>query len=112
MAKEIFIGRPNMGTARKTKPRVHQTKFGDGYELRMADGINHKPRTWPLVFSGNFEEHTTQLDFIEECGGVTSFQWLDPRGETKTYVCREWESEQVEFGVYELRCDFEQVFDL
>jgi hypothetical protein len=31
-----------------TKPRVRTAMFGDGYEQRLADGINNAPRAWSL----------------------------------------------------------------
>ena len=113
MATKIFWARPNIGADRNTEPRVQSTKFGDGYELRVRDGINTAPITWSgLVFTAPYEEHQRQLDFIEECGGADSFLWTDPRGEERRYVCRKWSARQAVLGVYELSCDFEEVFDV
>jgi len=113
MAIGQFWARPNLGAQRKTKPRIQSTRFGDGYELRIKDGINVSPVIWAnLVFTAHYAEHKAQLDFIEAQAGATAFEWTDPRGDTRKFVCREWASEQVGLGVYELTCDFEEVFDL
>ena len=113
MATKIFWARPNIGGERNTEPRVQSVRFGDGYELRVRDGINTGPITWSgLVFTASFEEHDRQVKFIEDCAGVDSFAWVDPRGEERRYVCRRWVARQAVPGVYELSCDFEEVFDL
>ena len=32
----------------QTSSRVIKAQFGDGYQLRMIDGINNTPRKWAL----------------------------------------------------------------
>ena len=39
------------GVSQTPKPRVLTAKFGDGYEMRVRDGINNTPRAWGLTFA-------------------------------------------------------------
>lgn len=39
------------GIAQAPKPRVLKAQFGDGYEMRVRDGINNTPRSWGLNFA-------------------------------------------------------------
>ncbi|WP_323016482.1 phage tail protein [Castellaniella sp.] len=112
MATQVFPGRPNLGAPQKKKPRINSVRFGDGYELRSQDGINASPATWAVTFTGNWAEHQPRIAVLEACGGVQYFRWTDPRGRTANFICREWEDRQVEFGVYEITAEFEEVFDL
>ena len=36
------------GIQQTVKPRVLKAQFGDGYEMRVRDGINNTPREWSL----------------------------------------------------------------
>ena len=93
------------------QPSVIQTKFGDGYELRVAQGINFKPRSWSATFSKGSSEAAAILAFLEARGGIESFNWTDPLNNTGTYVCRQWSAGQTVFGVYSVSATFEQIFE-
>lgn len=111
MSKPTFTWSPDLGAQQTVKPTVTQTKFGDGYELRVTAGINSKPRSWDVTFSKGIAEATSILNFLEERGGVESFNWTDPMDKEGTYVCREWNGSQQAFGVYVISAKFEQVFE-
>jgi len=111
MSKPTFTWTPDLGAQQSIKPNVTQTKFGDGYELRVAQGINTQPRTWAVTFSKGPNEMTAILDFLEARAGVEAFNWTDPFNKAGTYVCREWSANQVVFGVYSVSATFEQVFE-
>ena len=32
---------PDRGLSRTSKPKIRSAKFGDGYEQRLADGLNY-----------------------------------------------------------------------
>ena len=42
---------PDKGMTRSSKPRVRIAKFGDGYEQRIVDGINHLEESYSVNFS-------------------------------------------------------------
>ncbi len=50
------------GAAETPKPRVLKAQFGDGYEMRVRDGINNAPRTWSLVFNNRTREDIDNLN--------------------------------------------------
>jgi phage-related protein len=111
MARPIFTWSPDLGARRNSKPAVKPTKFGDGYEVRVANGINTAPAKWTMRFTRNYAEVGAAFAFLEIQAGITSFTWTDPLNVTAVYICREWDMAQNQFGVYELSCVFEQVFE-
>lgn len=111
MSLVSFAWKPDLGASQAIKPTVNPTKFGDGYELRVPNGINSRPKKWTLTFTKNLVEASQILDFLYARGGSEAFQWIDPMGAEGTYVCREWESRQQDFGIYAVSATFEQVFE-
>lgn len=111
MSKPTFTWNPDLGAAQRITPLVTQTKFGDGYELRVAKGINTTPRTWKVSFTRSASEAQNILAFLEARAGMESFAWTDPMNKEGTYVCREWGGNQKAFGVYVVQATFEQVFE-
>lgn len=106
-----FIWRPDLGAERDETPNVTATKFGDGYESRLASGLNPLGSKWAVEFTKGLKEYKQIRAFLKEAGAVKSFLWEDPEGEQGIYVCRSWKSRQVEFGVYLITGTFEQVFE-
>ena len=49
------------GISEAPKPRVLKAQFGDGYEMRIRDGINNTPRKWSLVFNNRTREDIDNL---------------------------------------------------
>lgn len=111
MTKPVFQWKPDLGAQRTVKPSVRPVKFGDGYEMRVPLGVNYKPRSWSVRFTRAISEIQPLLDFLEARGGVEAFSWVDPLGNTGTYVCREWNHTQQGFGLYAVSGTFEQVFE-
>lgn len=111
MSKLTFEWSPDLGASKATKSTVQATKFGDGYELRLASHINFTPCKWSVTFTRNASEIAPILEFLEARGGLESFYWKDPLDKTAIYVCREWDSEQQNQGLYKVTADFEQVFE-
>lgn len=111
MSKQTFQHSPDLGAKRLIKPRVGQIKFGDGYELRLRHGINTSPRQWSVVFTRGAGEAMEILSFLEARNAAESFLWTDPLNKVGTFVCREWSSAQVKFGIYKVDAVFEEVFE-
>jgi phage-related protein len=73
-------------------PRVRVSKFGDGYEQRVRDGINHDLDKWVISFTKRSGVDIDGVyDFLKARGGDEAFQWT-PRGEStpRIFVCRKW----------------------
>ena len=92
----------------KCKPTVESTKNGEGYEQRTSIGINSKPRKWSVRVNKNV---AAALNFLETHNGEKSFMWTDPLGVTSMYLCREWTCNHVGADIFDISCDFEQVFE-
>jgi len=87
---------PDKGLNATSEPVLFLTQFGDGYEQRVANGINNLKQT----FSINFENRTKEeiddiIAFFVNKAGVTSFDFTYPdsnnSGETTIKViCESW----------------------
>lgn len=103
---------PNLGATSKHTPLVSTVSFGDGYELRVGQSVNRIKSSWDVEFSRPLQEIVEIKKFLEARGGLESFRWTDPIGESKAYVCREWNGPtQQHKGVYVISCTFEEVFE-
>lgn len=112
MSRDTFTWKPLLGSELSEEPNVTTLRFGDGYEARVPSGLNNQLKKWSLVFEEPLIEHNKIKAFLRKQGGVKSFIWTSPDGLTDIYICRSWKSKQRGFGVYEVSCVFEQVFEI
>lgn len=96
--------------SRTQKPRVRVAAFGDGYEQRVADGINTAPRTWSLTWVRPTDEADVILDFFVARNGTEAFDWADPDSAAGKYVCRDWSSSLIGPFAKSITATFDQVF--
>ena len=95
------------------RPTVRRVAFGDGYEQRLAFGINTQPQVWSLEFRGRTNTEAAAIDaFLRTRGGVQAFDWTPPGGTAGKFVCEEWSRSVDEPNVETVRVTFKQVFDL
>jgi phage-related protein len=111
MARDIFTWYPDAGAVETTTPNVAVTKFGDGYETRLAKGINAVPAKWALTFTKTMSEALAIRSFLVLKAGTISFTWTTPLNETATWVCRNWKLTR-DRGTTQVTCDFEQVYEI
>lgn len=77
-----FTWVPSYGSRETTKPTVNTVKFGDGYEQRVATGINTMPRTWELELTNKPSVVADAIvAFLRQNKAVTAFKWTPPHGE-------------------------------
>ena len=99
------VRRPDKSMTRSTKPAVHLAKFGDGYEQRLANGLNVLGETFSITFNNRTKEEIDDIvAFFENKAGVTAFNYTIPdsnnSGETTVkVVCDTW-SKTFTFGDY------------
>ena len=110
MARLTFNFRPDYESTLSHEPQVIVTKFGDGYEQRVATGINNSPEKWSLSFTVGNAALPAALAFVQARKGVESFYWTNSYGTTNVYVCRSWSLSRGP-GKQTLTMDFEQVFE-
>ena len=99
------VRRPDKGFTRQSTPRTMVTTFGDGYEQRIANGINNLQETYGLSFNNRTKEEIDDITaFFANKGAVTAFNFTIPdsnnSGETTVkVVCDNW-SQAYRYGDY------------
>jgi phage-related protein len=106
-----FTWNPDRGSTLTEKPNAHVTKFGDGYELRTANGMNSNAESWAVAFTLPFTGADALLAFLRARNGVESFYWQNLYGATNVYVCRTWQVNASGAGHRTITCTLEQVFE-
>lgn len=102
---------PLYGATITHAPRVRLAQFGDGYEQRVADGINTDPEIWDVEFTKSKADIDTFENQLKGYNGVTAFTWT-PHGHSEIkVVCRGWTRIKRTSGVDTLTARFEQVFE-
>lgn len=102
---------PDHGAEAAIRPRVMVAPYGDGYEQRVVDGINSKPRTWRLSFANRPKAEATEIEaFLNARGGAESFDWTPPHGEVGKWLCREWSISATAPGIYSVSAEFVEIF--
>ena len=103
----------SIGASLNLKPNVRKVSFGDGYEQRLAFGINTQPEIWSLEFRGKSTAEAAAIDnFLRARGAVQSFDWTTPSGIAGKFLCEEWSRTVEEPNLENIRVTFRQVFDL
>jgi phage-related protein len=66
-------------STQSNKPRIRRFSFGDGYEQRIADGINTLGQMFDVRFVNRTEaEMNNLIDFFETKNSVTPFAYSPP----------------------------------
>ena len=109
---------PDKGFGRSTNMRIHLAQFGDGYETRLADGINNKNQTLSVAFSTRPKAEIDDLvAFFESLGGVTKFRFdLEDSNETSSTesifcICDTWNQTWAFDDFYTLTATFRRVYE-
>ena len=107
-----FTYSPNYGAQAQRAPRTKSVKYGDGYELRLVDGINTQPEIWDLQFTNRTSTEALAIDaFLTALQGTAKFAWTTPTGVTANFICRTWNMSITWGNVYTVTAKFEQVFE-
>lgn len=109
-----FTWSADYGASVDLQPRVKQVSFGDGYEQRVADGINTLRQMWQLNFSNRTLTEINAIDtFLRARGGIEAFDWTPPRASVAgKFVCRSWQRTAVAGVIDSISAKFEQVFEV
>ena len=103
------------GFQRTSTPKVHALTFGDGYEQRIADGINNLAQSMSVSFATRPKAEIDDLvAFFESLGGVSKFRMTidDTNGaETIKVVCKSWNQTWNYDDFYSLSATFERVYE-
>lgn len=103
------------GFSRASTPKIHVASFGDGYEQRIADGINNLAQSMSLSFTTRPKAEIDDLvAFFESLGGVSKFRLTidDTNGaETIKVVCKQWNQTWAYDNFYSLTASVERVYE-
>ena len=109
---------PDKGMSRSTTSRTLTAQFGDGYEQRLADGINTLNQIMRVNFTTRPKAEIDDLvAFFESLGGVSRFKFdLEDSNEgssTETIlcVCDSWNQTWVFENFYSLTTTFRRVYE-
>jgi len=110
--------RPDKGFTRKNAPSIFKTEFGDGYEQRLANGINNLKQEFSINFATRTKEDIDDIvDFFELKGGVTAFTYTyadsnEGGGEKAVKViCDDWTQTWEYEDYYSLSCTFRRIYE-
>lgn len=98
---------PSYSLAATTKPRVQRVQFGDGYSLRMADGLNNMISSWDIQWEGlTRTEKDTIETFLRARRGYEAFYWTPPNGTQKRVASGEWKITETNPAVFDIDVTF------
>ena len=98
-----------MGASASVHHAVSKTQFGDGYAQRVSVGINNQRMDWSGSKTGDWQTVILPIKtFLDEHKGVIPFLWTNPHGQTKKYVCENYEISQKKGNFWEISLKFEQ----
>tara|TARA_R110000765_G_scaffold213444_1_gene318514 strand:- start:217 stop:600 length:384 start_codon:yes stop_codon:yes gene_type:complete len=70
----VLLATPDKAMTKQSAPRVLVASFGDGYEQRIADGINTLNETYSLNFATRLKEDIDDIVvFLDGKQGVSNF---------------------------------------
>ena len=108
---------PDKGLNASTTPRIFLTKFGDGYEQRLANGINNLEQNFSISFQRRAKaEIDDVIAFFVNKNGVTPFNFTYPdsnnSGETTIKVlCENWDQPWDYDEFYSCSATFRRVYE-
>ena len=108
---------PDKGLSRQSTPRVLKVQFGDGYEQRIAEGLNSSNENYQISYSNRPKAEIDDIAaFIDEKKGVTSFNYVIPDtnngGETTIkVVCDQYNLVYVSDSSYTFTATFRRVYE-
>ena len=111
------VRRPDKGFTRASEPRIFKAEFGDGYEQRLANGINNLAESYSLSFNNRTKEEIDDITaFFANKGGVTAFTFTIPdsnnSGETAVkVVCNSWSQSYRHGDYYGCIASFRRVYE-
>ena len=108
---------PDKGLTRQSTPRVLKVQFGDGYEQRIAEGLNSSQESYQISYSNRPKAEIDDIAaFMDEKKGVTSFNYVSPDtnngGETTIkVVCDQYNLVYVSDSSYTFTATFRRVYE-
>lgn len=109
-----FTWTADYGYSKQTQFKTRKTQFNDGYEQRVAFGLNTQPQVYSLTFSNRVNTEADAIEqFLQARNGVESFDWTPPQGGSAIKVVCDDPPERtpVAYNLNTIRATFRQVFE-
>ena len=111
------VRRPDKMMSANSNPNRFTISFGDGYQQRIAKGINNLQQTYAVSFANRTKEEIDDITaFFTSKGGVTNFTFTIPdsnnSGETAIKViCEQWSQAYTTGDFYGCSATFTRVYE-
>ena len=111
------VRRPDKMMTSSSTPSILLAKFGDGYEQRIAAGINNLVQEYSVSFDNRTKEEIDDITaFFTDKAGVTKFDFTIPdsnnSGETTIkVVCSSWSQAYKTGDYYGCSATFRRVYE-
>mgnify|MGYP003956118785 CR=1 FL=1 len=109
---------PDKGVSRSNTPNVLKAQFGDGYQQRIALGINSIAQEFSVSFANRAKADIDDIvTFFEGKKGVTAFTYISADSnsgsseESVKVVCTKWDQTWSYGDFYSLTATFERVYE-
>lgn len=105
---------PSFNSTKSVQPRILKARFGDGYNQRVADGLNALPQTWDLRWNTLTAAQVDEIEaFLTVTAGYKAFLWtpLD-RTQPLKFIVESWTRTPVDGRSWSFSAKFSEVFDL
>ena len=109
---------PDKSFSTNSKPRILKIQFGDGYEQRIAEGINNLTQNYSITFNNRPKEVIDDIiAFFINKGGTTAFDFTYPDsnaggGETTVkVVCEDFNQTYSYNDFYSCTATFRRVYE-
>lgn len=121
LTRAEFFWKPSYGSQFQIKPAVSVIKFGNGYEQRIADGINNNLQKFNLNFEGRDKNETRAIaHFLHKRKGVDSFFFDAPfpynfdasQSYPKRFICDEWDVTYNFYNNYNITSKFSETSNI
>ena len=109
---------PDKSFSKKVKPTILKVQFGDGYEQRVAEGLNPLKETFAISFDNRPKAEIDDIvAFFDNKQGTTAFNYTIPDtnsgGSEKTIkvVCEDYSQKYTYDNFYSCSATFRRVYE-
>lgn len=102
------------GLGRQSQHRILTSKFGDGYEQRVRDGINTKEETFNLSFNNRSAEEINLIAAFLDLKAGLKFNFVIPNladSETIKVVCETYSISYIQETIHSLQTTLRRVYE-
>lgn len=101
------------GNGRTVTPRMRESKLGDGYSQRCADGLNtlDEQNTWNFLLTDT-DADTLEAFFVARAGW-DAFSWQPPRyAASANWICTAWSREYLAGSMSKMTATIKRVWNI